>query len=114
MHHLALKSLGCAIRSFPGIQNRPFGRRRATVSDLLELQSTTDKYGDATERRARMGILARGQKSKIGQNSRQKVQQRMHHGVVPKLPLARAERLYRDRGRRIAFCACRVSARRAL
>jgi hypothetical protein len=34
-----------------------------------------------------------GQKSKIGQNGRQKEQQRMHHGVVPKLPLARAEQL---------------------
>ena len=32
---------------------------------------------------------AADQKSKIGQNGRQKEQQRMHHGVVPKLPLAR-------------------------
>jgi hypothetical protein len=47
-----------------------------------------------TQEQARLGMPANGQKSKIGQNARQNEQQRMHHGVVSKPPLARARRLY--------------------
>ena len=44
-----------------------------------------------TDEQASLGRPGSGQKSQIGQKSRQKEQQRAHHGVVPKLPLTRAE-----------------------